>query len=85
MHAFHDGLPGLHDGYVRQMSDERRYTLVEAQRELAARECAVHGHDWRVLESLARGPISIVCERCHVSHPVAHEGGDPVSDEGAKV
>ena len=48
---------------------ESRYTLDEAERELARRECARFGHDWNVIETGAR-PTAITCGRCGDSHPV---------------
>ena len=45
------------------MSD-RTYTLAEAQRELALRECARHGHTWTIHQNIASGPLRISCDRC---------------------
>jgi hypothetical protein len=42
---------------------EQRYTLREAQLELARLECDRDGHAWDVGETLA-GPVRIVCRRC---------------------
>ena len=41
-----------------------RYTLEEARREFARRECANHGHSWNVIQSVGGGPMRIVCESC---------------------
>ena len=43
---------------------EPTYTLEEAERELAKRECAAHGHSWDVIENMAEGPLRIVCVQC---------------------
>lgn len=44
------------------MSEIRRYTLDEARVELARRECAADGHDWRIISAFD----DMACERCHV-------------------
>lgn len=46
------------------MTTEPTFTLAEAARELARRECSMHGHDWSVLETLGRGPYAITCAQC---------------------
>jgi len=52
------------------MSEPRRYSLDEARRELARRECAMLGHDWAIVERLGGWPGSVICERCAESHHV---------------
>lgn len=52
------------------MTDEKRYTLAEAQLELNRKECAVFGHDWRVIEHGGGLPNGIVCQRCGISFKV---------------
>lgn len=42
------------------MTDEQRYTLEEARRELKRRECEEFGHDWDTV--VAGGePVALVC------------------------
>lgn len=48
---------------------EARYTLAEAQRELARQECARFGHRWDVVATLAR-PTAVVCDSCGKSYKV---------------
>lgn len=66
------------------MDDEPRYTLPEARREIARRECAFHGHDWRVVIAGTGQPVAITCERCGQAHEVvastAHTPHTPRSD-----
>lgn len=45
------------------MSDEPTYTLDEARRVMALRECATYGHEWNVVQNLQR-PRRLVCDRC---------------------
>lgn len=40
---------------------ESRYTLAEAQRELARQECKVHGHSFDVVQEVGKGPVEIIC------------------------
>lgn len=42
---------------------EPKYTLAEAQRVLALRECAENGHDWIDIRSY-EVPVAVVCTRC---------------------
>lgn len=48
---------------------EKRFTLDEARKELALRECSNHNHDWTVIvvrdlcDRFDR-PIAVTCERC---------------------
>lgn len=47
---------------------ERVYTLDEAKDELARKECARNGHDYRVISTKTFGgagrPLSVVCDEC---------------------
>lgn len=44
---------------------KRLYTLADAQRELARRECEMHHHDIDVVYvGLSTDPARIVCSRC---------------------
>lgn len=43
---------------------EERYTLTEVTREIARRECQMHGHDYDVVVSHGRGPVELRCLRC---------------------
>lgn len=57
------------------MNEEQRYTLDEAEKELALRECRNHGHSWDVIEARTIGdplaaPMAVVCNRCGQSHRV---------------
>jgi len=51
------------------MSDVR-YTLDEARRELARRECVALGHDWVVVTGGGGEPRLVLCERCGASRRV---------------
>ena len=51
----------------------RRYTLDEARRELARRECAADGHAWDVVTGSGARPILLFCDRCHRSWSVGQE------------
>lgn len=57
---------------------EQTYTLSEAQRELALRECARWGHEWEVVSGYTiatqHTPLAIKCGRCGWSGKV--EMGD---------
>lgn len=54
------------------MSDRQRYTLDEARRELARRECAMHGHDVETILIVQTGqPRLLLCARCGQSWDVA--------------
>ena len=49
------------------MSDtEHTYTLTEARRELAIRECGARGHDWEFAprRMVDAAPTAILCARC---------------------
>jgi hypothetical protein len=47
------------------VTEEKRYTLAEARREIARRECVGRGHDTKVIcNGLSTEPIRIVCGRC---------------------
>jgi hypothetical protein len=49
------------------MADEDttgRYTLEEAARELARRECGGHGHDFEMIVVFGGEPTGIICARC---------------------
>ena len=46
------------------MSDEPTYTLDEARRVMALRECSDYGHDWNIIENMAQGPLRFSCGRC---------------------
>lgn len=49
-----------------------RYTLEEARVEMARQECAVHGHDFDVIEEFGAGPVALICSRgCGESWPVS--------------
>lgn len=50
---------------------EHRYTLEEAQRELALRECTNFGHNWQVISDAGKQPRRITCDRCGWSGSVA--------------
>jgi hypothetical protein len=44
---------------------EPTYTLAEAQRELARRQCATTGHEWNILSAYPGGPpVRITCASC---------------------
>lgn len=46
-------------------TDEPRYTLAEAKRELDRRECQMRGHDWTFRMTLgSQDPFGLICERC---------------------
>lgn len=54
---------------------EQRFTLEEARRELALRECAEHGHGWSVVTARELcdrfdRPVSVVCSTCGEVHAV---------------
>lgn len=46
---------------------EKRYTLAEAMRELAAQQCMVLGHRLKIAYQEGRWqlPESLMCERCY--------------------
>jgi hypothetical protein len=67
--ADHDVIRELEKGSAA-VTTEPTYTLAEAKRELARRECVEHGHRWDVLEALGVGPTHIVCDRCGESRKV---------------
>ena len=47
------------------MSEEARYTLIEARRILARQECAHDGHDWDIVTAYGASlPTGLVCARC---------------------
>lgn len=48
------------------MSDwQPKYSLNEAERLLAERECAMHGHDFEhVVDAMTQEPSILVCARC---------------------
>lgn len=46
------------------MTDEPRYTLDEARRELARRECGYHGHDYETTVRPNHEPVTFFCNRC---------------------
>ena len=47
------------------MTEEKRYTLAEARRELGRLECTGRGHSIDVVyEGLSVEPVAIVCGRC---------------------
>jgi hypothetical protein len=49
----------------RSDTDEPRYTLDEAQRELARRECGMFGHNFDVQIIYGNGdPQVVMCSRC---------------------
>lgn len=54
------------------MTDEQRYTLAEASRELAAQQCMVLGHDLAIgyHEGRWRQPESLHCRRCYAEWDV---------------
>lgn len=46
-------------------SDDQTYTLAEAERILAKRECLNHGHDFEIMiDNLTSDPTTIICTRC---------------------
>jgi hypothetical protein len=48
-----------------QTPEEPRYTLKEAERELAKRECGIYGHTFDVTVTTGSGnPRIVVCTRC---------------------
>lgn len=56
------------------MTDERRFTLDEAERELAQRECLAHGHSLDTIVVLGSSdPAALVCSRCGRSWRVLSE------------
>lgn len=62
---------------VVEATDERRYTLAEAQQHLARQECFGHGHDFDVIVTVGSGtPQSVICSRCGESWAIK-----PKSDE----
>lgn len=50
---------------------EPRYTLREAQREMALRECANFGHSWQIISVEFGKPVQIICDSCGWSGSVA--------------
>jgi hypothetical protein len=61
------------------MNDQAKtYTLTEAQKELARRECATHGHDWDVVVKFGGDPTHVLCSNCGRSWTVA--GSNPGSE-----
>lgn len=57
------------------MTDEPTYTLDEARRVLARRECGAHGHDWTVLQKMTGVPYLVCCGRCGDTYPVGPQPG----------
>jgi hypothetical protein len=56
-------------------SAEKRYTLTEAQIELAKQRCALAGHVYEVLDTLGtEGPDAVLCSRCGRSWKVENDG-----------
>ena len=53
-------------------TDERRYTLAEARRELAAQECGRYGHDYQIMVQKDE-PVALECSRCGRGWPVGPE------------
>lgn len=53
---------------------QRRYTLDEAARELALRQCQAEGHDWEICEEMCVGPVALICSRCGEARPVGRGG-----------
>jgi hypothetical protein len=53
------------------MSEQKTYTLEEARRELARRECEHHGHSWDVISTIGAGPEAVVCTQCGWAGTVA--------------
>jgi hypothetical protein len=59
------------DLYEPEENDEPRYTLNEAKRKLIEAECAMHGHDWRVISIFGSNvPRAVTCTRCGQTHEV---------------
>lgn len=58
-----------------QSDDEPRYTLDEARRLLAERECAIHGHSWDVI-TRDGGPHSLICSNCGEARRVLQHEAD---------
>lgn len=55
----------------RVVEDSRKlYTLGEAAKELAVRQCAVNGHTWNIVEEEGRGPVFLTCAVCGTGLPV---------------
>jgi hypothetical protein len=55
------------------MTDDQKYTLDEARRELAIRECGMQGHDYDVLVVLGSNePQCVLCRRCGESWSIDH-------------
>lgn len=52
------------------MSDETRYTLDEARREMNRRECMRWGHDWSIIQTGVGPPLMIRCDRCGTAHRI---------------
>lgn len=48
----------------------RTYTLEEARRELARKECSTHGHAWDVIGGLDGIPRRVLCTTCGASYRV---------------
>lgn len=63
------------------MSEPKRYTLAEAQREPALKECQLHGHSFDVTETRNGGGrligIGIRCGQCGWGGRVEMNGPDP--------
>lgn len=51
-------------------TDEPRYTLGEARRELDRRQCNLQGHDFQIVVTGANHPSAISCNRCGRTWPV---------------
>jgi 6-pyruvoyl-tetrahydropterin synthase len=62
---------------TEQSSAERLYTLEDAQRELAQRECVLHGHNFDVIVKLGSAdPHLVICMRCGRSWGIVTPSGD---------
>lgn len=63
------------------MSDEPKYTLEEARQVMARRECAMHGHDFDVLQKMGGEPYMVLCSRCGRSWQLAATLADMLAQD----
>lgn len=64
---------GLHHGFEGEVSSgnsEPRYTLAEAERELARRGCRLNGHEYEMLTNGFGDLIRVTCGQCGKSWDV---------------
>jgi hypothetical protein len=46
-------------------AEEQRYTIEEAVREIALRDCVLHGHDYEIITRMGENrPHLVYCSRC---------------------